>query len=153
VDVVLMIEDCLKPIPVPDGIRVEILNELFDPAADLDRDQILQVFNNLVSNAITAMPEGGKLTIRLGRSGDRVVIRVSDSGIGISRENARRLSRHDHDSREPAWLAITYARQMYRATSPHSNADPTPAAGSFDFFCQRARNRVGGHDDRGCRLC
>jgi two-component system NtrC family sensor kinase len=140
VDVVQMIEDCLKPIPVPDGIRVEILNELEDPAADLDRDQILQVFNNLVSNAITAMPDGGKLTIRAGRAGDRVVIRVSDTGIGISRENVKKIFEPFFTTKQIGkgtglGLAITYGIvKMHRGDiAVDSNADPSagPTGSTF----------------------
>jgi PAS domain S-box-containing protein len=59
--------------------------------------ELKQVFMNLVSNAIQAMPEGGRMRVRLtetaGWRGRPAGVRVfiSDTGVGIAPENARRL--------------------------------------------------------------
>ena len=52
-----------------------------------DSDQITQVFWNLARNALEAMPHGGRLSIRLSRRGDEVVLTVRDEGRGIPRED------------------------------------------------------------------
>jgi len=59
--------------------------------------ELKQVFMNLVSNAIQAMPQGGRMRVRLietpgwrGRPAG-VKVFISDTGVGISPENARRL--------------------------------------------------------------
>jgi PAS domain S-box-containing protein len=58
------------------------------PMIHADRQQLRQVFLNLLTNASDAMPKGGKLTIRLqpgGLEGGRpaVVIEFADTGVGI----------------------------------------------------------------------
>jgi PAS domain S-box-containing protein len=59
--------------------------------------ELKQVFMNLVSNAIQAMPQGGRMRIRLseteGWQGRPAGVRVfiSDTGVGITPENAKRL--------------------------------------------------------------
>lgn len=61
--------------------------------------QIRQVFLNLISNAIQAMPQGGKLRIHLYRSVNRthfnhrdgVRVNVLDTGIGIARDQMAKL--------------------------------------------------------------
>ena len=46
--------------------------------------RLYQVCCNLIKNAIDAMPEGGRLAITTGMAGDDVVIRVADTGVGLS---------------------------------------------------------------------
>jgi signal transduction histidine kinase len=55
------------------------------PAVRGDANQVLQVFFNLISNAVDALEEvgGGKLTITAARNDDRILIDFSDTGPGI----------------------------------------------------------------------
>lgn len=52
--------------------------------AVVDRGRIRQMMLNLATNAIKYTGEGGRVSIRLVREGERVVIEVSDTGIGIA---------------------------------------------------------------------
>ncbi|HEY8078737.1 MAG TPA: ATP-binding protein [Labilithrix sp.] len=51
-----------------------------------DAARLRQVVVNLVSNAIKFTPEGGRVRVEVAREGDRVLLRVSDSGRGIEPE-------------------------------------------------------------------
>ena len=51
-----------------------------------DRFALGRVYRNLITNAIQATPAGGSITIATARSGNRVEIRVSDTGAGIPPE-------------------------------------------------------------------
>ena len=51
-----------------------------------DPTRLVQVFANLLSNASKFTPEGGRIVIAAAREGGSVVVRVSDTGIGISPE-------------------------------------------------------------------
>ena len=54
----------------------------------VDEHQIQQVLVNLITNAVQAMPAGGRLVIssRPGKNGDSVEISVADTGKGIPPE-------------------------------------------------------------------
>ena len=67
-----------------------------DVAPDLpdivgDRERIVQVMMNVVSNSIKYTPDGGRIQIRAGRAGERVWMEVEDNGIGIPAEDRPRI--------------------------------------------------------------
>lgn len=57
----------------------------------IDPEHLKSAFCRLTSNAIHAMPEGGKLTIRVKNSPTKVIIEISDTGCGISKENQEKI--------------------------------------------------------------
>lgn len=56
-----------------------------------DREQLRQVFTNLILNGLQAMEGGGRLTISAGTSQGMQVITVSDNGPGMTQEQQQRL--------------------------------------------------------------
>lgn len=56
-----------------------------------DHDRLWEALDNLVSNAIKYTPPGGAIRVGLGREGDDAVIRVRDTGPGLSPEDASRV--------------------------------------------------------------
>ncbi len=76
--------------------RCEI-NDEFDPHGDFktigSRNRIIQVFLNLIQNALQAMPNGGKLSLRsrLSDDGRATMIEIEDTGIGISAANLKKI--------------------------------------------------------------
>ncbi|MFP4641530.1 MAG: ATP-binding protein [Chloroflexota bacterium] len=63
-------------------VKTEVLSGL--PEVNADRDLILQVLDNLLTNAINYSPDGGTITIGAARQDSEIRIEVSDEGIGIS---------------------------------------------------------------------
>jgi two-component system NtrC family sensor kinase len=66
-------------------VEIETLADMDLPPVRGDANQILQVFFNLMSNAVDALEEvgGGKLLIRTSHNDERAVIEFSDTGPGI----------------------------------------------------------------------
>ncbi len=56
-----------------------------------DRERIVQVMMNIVSNSIKYTPDGGHIIIAAGRREDRVWLVVDDDGIGIPEEDRPRI--------------------------------------------------------------
>jgi len=55
------------------------------------KNQLRQVFLNLISNAKDAMPEGGELAISTHGNGKQIRIQVADTGMGIKAENLDKI--------------------------------------------------------------
>ena len=67
--------------------------ELPDGLPDImgDRERVLQVMMNVVSNSIKYTPDGGHIRISAGQQGKRVWMEVADDGIGIPKEDRGRI--------------------------------------------------------------
>lgn len=61
------------------------------PDFQFDADKIKQAFMNVVLNAMEAMPQGGILTVATSQIDDKVCIKVTDTGIGISEKDIEHL--------------------------------------------------------------
>jgi signal transduction histidine kinase len=72
---------------------IRVFNEL-DPSLPeimADSGQLQQVCLNLIINAIQAMPQGGRLTLRTYVQNSKIKLEVQDTGIGIPPENMEKL--------------------------------------------------------------
>jgi signal transduction histidine kinase len=49
----------------------------------VDRDQMKQVFYNILRNAMQAMPDGGRIGVSLRAEGGQVRVEIEDAGPGI----------------------------------------------------------------------
>ena len=56
-----------------------------------DKDKMIQVFLNLIDNAIKFSPGGGKISIKAGVKGKMVKCDISDQGIGIAKKDIPRI--------------------------------------------------------------
>ncbi len=93
-----VVRETLAQVTVPP--EVDVTTEL-DPALppiSADPAQLHQVFTNLMRNAVQAMPEGGRLTVktsRLGHASDgsagEVAISIADTGVGIPEEDREKV--------------------------------------------------------------
>jgi len=71
----------------------ESLDDL--PIIHVDRDQVIEVFNNLISNAMDSMPDGGTLAMSAEhthiKEKDYLVVSFADSGKGIAEEKMKMI--------------------------------------------------------------
>ena len=61
------------------------------PSIVADRERVVQVMMNIVSNSIKYTPNGGHILISAGREGDKVWMQVDDDGIGIPEKDRPRI--------------------------------------------------------------
>ena len=85
-DLVALIESVVNETTIiarAEGIDIEFYFDAI-PLCMMDKEKMLIVINNLITNAIKYTPENGEINVSVSPSGHGVQIKVQDSGIGIS---------------------------------------------------------------------
>lgn len=96
-----------------------------------DEDRLKQIIVNLISNAIQAMPDGGKLTIATTTREGYLRIAFTDTGIGISSEEKDRIFDPFHTTRaEGSGLGLSIVHRIVDAHNGYITAESEPGAGS-----------------------
>lgn len=83
--------ELVRPSLVGRGIELDLEVAPGLPKVGADRVQLEQALLNLVSNAVDAMPSGGRLSLAARPDGDRVALVVTDTGDGIPPEDLPRV--------------------------------------------------------------
>ena len=92
VNVRALVDESLDKCALPENVELQNVVPPTLPAIRIDRLQMGQVLQNLLTNAIQAMPEGGTLTIRGEQDSEGTVrLEVADTGEGISPGNMKNL--------------------------------------------------------------
>ena len=85
-DIKQVIEKLLAKNRAPDNVKVTVKIEEATEKICADSYYINRIMYNLVTNAVQAMPNGGKLTIQVYKDSNDLVIAVKDTGVGIPKE-------------------------------------------------------------------
>jgi len=83
---------------------------------NVDPAKVRRMLDNLIRNALEAMPDGGSLHIEAERRGDDVIIKVSDTGVGIKDEDMPKLFKPFHTTKPRGMgLGLAYCKQVVEA--------------------------------------
>jgi PAS domain S-box-containing protein len=117
-------------------IQLELERDLPDMSAD--RDRLLQVFDNLIGNAIKFTPPGGRIRVGAAPAGDEIRFWVSDTGTGIAAEDLPhvfdRFWQANESEHRGAGLGLAIAKGIIEAHGGRIWADSRPDEGSRFFF-------------------
>ena len=83
--------DTMTPMAIQKNIKVFLDSDEPSVYLNADSSEIEIIFNNLVSNAVKYNVQDGSVNILIKTEGTKVVISVSDTGIGISAEDMTKL--------------------------------------------------------------
>ncbi|WP_437718477.1 PAS domain S-box protein [Sorangium sp. So ce448] len=103
-----------------------------------DRERILQVFANLIGNAIKFTAEGGAITVRAEPRGDEALFAVADTGAGIRADELPHIFDRFWQVAETArlgtGLGLTIAKGFVEALGGRIWAESQLGAGATFFF-------------------
>lgn len=100
-----IIEESVEELPRPNNITVQM--EL-DPEEEawIDGLQIRRVLDNLLLNAVEAMPEGGAIKVTKHKDDSKFIVQVSDTGVGIPEEVLPNLFERKFYTTKPHGLGL-----------------------------------------------
>jgi signal transduction histidine kinase len=86
-----IVDDVLATLKAPENVKVTYSLEPYFEKIMTDPSAMKRIITNLCSNAIQAMPKGGKLTLNAVLKDEEVFITVQDTGVGIADETKNKL--------------------------------------------------------------
>jgi PAS domain S-box-containing protein len=130
------VRDVIRPLADRKAIRLstEVPQDL---CASVDRPRFKQVLYNYLSNAVKFTPEGGRVVVRILKSGDCLRLEVEDNGIGIEPEDLSRLFRDfqqlptSRKDGQGTGLGLALTRHIVEAQGGTVGVRSTPGVGSL----------------------
>jgi signal transduction histidine kinase len=119
-----------------DEKRISLRSDVAEPIfAFFDRDRLLQVFSNLLANAIKFTDAGGAIRITQTHDGGKVCISIRDTGIGIPSENLEAVFERfwrggGSGDRRGCGLGLYIARCIVEAHGGAIRAESEPGTGT-----------------------
>lgn len=97
-----------------------------------DRDQLKQVFFNLIKNAMEAMQPGGRLSLKLRADDDSVYVAIADTGSGIKAEDLAKLFQPYHTTKVSGHgLGLMIVQRIVRDHGGHVGIESKEGVGTL----------------------
>jgi len=125
-------------------MSADLFNKL--PIVQADKDRIYQVITNLVHNAIKFTSQNGKVNISTELSENSVLVKVSDTGIGISPEDLPHIFERFYKADkaragEGAGLGLAIAKHVIQTHGGSIWVESEEGKGSTFFFTLPLKSR------------
>jgi signal transduction histidine kinase len=125
--------------------RLNIDLQFSNPSKDIyvvaDRSRVVQILNNLISNAVKFSPEGGKVDINVEVRERDVRIAVYDRGPGIPEDFRKRLFDRFAQAentlsrrRDGSGLGLYISKQLIERMEGSIGIDPRPGGGTIAWI-------------------
>jgi len=128
--------DMVAPLVSAQGVSLEATLPEEPVEASFDRDRMLQVFSNLLGNAVKFTPKGGQVRLGIEQS-DPLRVTVSDTGPGIPADQHDRVfKRFTQVGAAPGGvgLGLYIARRIVEAHGGEIGVNSRPGGGCTFFF-------------------
>lgn len=127
----------MQPAAAQKNIKLQLEIDASAPDVEADPHQLERVFFNLVFNAIKFTPADGSITISAARVSDRIIFRVTDTGIGIDPEHLPKIFERfwqvDATAQrkyQGAGIGLSLVRDLTEAHGGNVSAESQPGKGT-----------------------
>jgi signal transduction histidine kinase len=130
-------------------LEVEVAEDL--PEVEVDAEAIGQALINLVNNAIKYSREERYIRLRVRREGDRILISVTDRGIGVAKADQKKIFEKFYRAENSllhetkgSGLGLALVQHIMEAHGGTVEVESTPGKGSTFTLVLPLRKRSGG---------
>lgn len=130
------------------GIELAFYHEKEEMFIEADSERLKQIFINLINNAITYTPSGGKVTLKMRDGRQGVEVLVKDTGIGVSEEEIPRIFERFYRvdrarSRNSGGTGLGLAIVKHLIEAHHGQIDVESAVGEGTTFKVNLKKKQG----------
>ena len=130
------------------GIELAFYYEKEEMFIEADSERLKQIFINLINNAITYTPSGGKVTLKMRDGRQGVEVLVKDTGIGVSEEEIPRIFERFYRvdrarSRNSGGTGLGLAIVKHLIEAHHGQIDVESAVGEGTTFKVNLKKKQG----------
>ncbi len=119
------------------GVRYEFTVEGLAPPVAGRPEELREVLTNLITNAVDAMPEGGRCTVRLAAGLEWASVSVRDNGVGMAEDMRRRVFEPFFTSKGPRGTGLGLAVSWGIVTRHGGTIEVDSALGEGSTFVVR----------------
>jgi signal transduction histidine kinase len=141
VEVATLVDEALSlTLSAESRARIEVRREVPQDMGrvTLDPSLVRHVLTNFISNAVDAMPQGGRIEVRARRAGEQLALAVADSGPGIGAEQRKRIFEPFYTTKPPGkgtGLGLSICREIAVALKGRIEVESATGQGStFTLF-------------------
>lgn len=145
------LRDAMEPLAKEKGIELVETIPADLPQVEADRAKIRRVLQNLLSNALKFTPKGGRVEFSAGQRDGRILVSVSDTGVGIAPEDVDRLFDKYEQARSRATrgekgtgLGLYITKQLVELHGSEIKVESEVGKGSTFSFTLPSVNNLGG---------
>jgi PAS domain S-box-containing protein len=140
------------------AVSIELDPLAEDAAVLVDRDRLIQVLTNLLSNAAKFSPRGGLVRVSIQSDGDSARVSVLDKGPGISADFKDRIFRRfaqadssDSRAKSGTGLGLSIAKATMEKLGGAIGFESEPGEGSMFYITLPVRQEMRAYPQRGRR--
>ncbi len=101
------------------------------PDCRFDKSKLLQVFLNLMTNAIESCESGGEINVKTFLSGGKIIWEVKDNGVGINEEDREKIFQDFYTSKEKGTgLGLSVCKMLLQEYLADLDFESEPGKGS-----------------------
>lgn len=97
----------------PENIKIALHTKESELKADISAPLFDWVIENLLKNALDAMPKEGNIDIYLNQKGNQILIDISDTGKGITNQNLNKIFKPGFSTKKRGWgLGLSLCKRI-----------------------------------------